>query len=271
MSHYTINDYKKLHQYVLEYQKGKENSANSIIEAFENFLLSYVNCITYGNYKTNDYSLKRFISLYAKKGLIDSKTKTEFNEQMDYTVNKIQKMFSQYSQEELKNELIVTLLSMAKKYKDYSRPSFHNYVDKCFHYEAYRSLKALIKDPISRINNDEFVENMYKNDNYYDAFENSIIEINYKLSLEKASSKVSHKNVSPFDLESIDSNWINGITCNEIFSCLTPFERVIIKAHYIGKETDNAIATKYGVCRATINRKRLSAKRKLSLKLHFNL
>lgn len=270
MSEYNINDYRTLYNYVLGYQQGNFNMSNNIIEAFRNFLLSYLKLIMYGTYNLKDYSLRKFIGLYTKSELVNVNNKHSFREQLDETSKKIQLMFSKYNENEIKNELIVTLLLMAKKYKDYNRPSFHNYVDKCFHYEAYRSLNPLIKDPISRYYNDEYIDAIGSNNEHNELFENSVICTDYQLSLNNIRSNNTSKNVSPFDIESLDINWIRGVTCNEIFNCLTPFERTIIKAHYICKKTDEEIAKEYGLCRATINRKRLKARKKLELQLNIN-
>lgn len=244
--------------------------SDNIIEAFRNFLLSYLKLIMYGTYNLKDYSLRKFIGLYTKNKLINVNSKYNFRDQLDETSRKIQLMFSKYNENEIKNELIATLLLMAKKYKDYDRPSFHNYVDKCFHYEAYRSLNPLIKDPISRYSNDEYIDAIGSNNEHNELFENSVICTDYQLSLKNVSSNFVSKNVSPFDIESLDINWINGVTCNEIFNCLTSFERTIIINHYICKKTDEEIAKEYGLCRATINRKRLKARKKLQFKLNIS-
>lgn len=270
MSEYNINDYQTLHNYVLGYQHGNFNMSNNIIEAFRNFLLSYLKLIMYGTYNLKDYSLRKFIGLYIKNELINGNDKYNFREQLDETSKKIQFMFSKYTENEIKNELIATLLLMAKKYKDYDRPSFHNYVDKCFHYEAYRSLNLLIKDPISRCSNDEYIDAIGINNEHNELFENSVICTDYQLSLKNTLPNNISKSISPFDMESLDINWISGVTCNEIFNCLTPFERTIIKEHYICKKTDEEIAKEYGLCRATINRKRLKARKKLELQLNIN-
>lgn len=259
MPEYTIEDYEKLYQYVIGYQQGDKNSADKIIEAFKNFLLNYINLITYGTYKYNDYSLKRFIGLYTKRDSADGNNEEEFKKKLEETSKKIQIMFSKYTKDEIKDELIAILLGMARKYKDYARPSFHNYVYKCFHYEAYRCLKALIKDPISRSNNGEYMDAIYVRCKNHGDLE----EPSYDSLIETAK-------YEELTFQALDDRWIEGITCNEVFNCLTSFERIIIKAHYIDRETDENVANRYGVCRATINRKRLKAIKKLAdnLKVH---
>lgn len=58
-------------------------------------------------------------------------------------------------------------------------------------------------------------------------------------------------------------NWINGVTCSELFKSLTPFERNLLVMSYIEKKTDTEIAQMYGLCRATIFRKKQAAIEKI--------
>ena len=70
-------------------------------------------------------------------------------------------------------------------------------------------------------------------------------------------------NVSVYDNSLFNFNWINGTTCHELFQTLTPFERNILVFSYIYKQTDKEIADHYGLCRATINRKKKAAIEKI--------
>ncbi|AAK76902.1 RNA polymerase sigma factor (sigma-70 family) [Clostridium acetobutylicum] len=235
-----LEDYKRIYNYVLDYQNGSTYAAQELIECFKNFLLNYLNLIMYGAYKPKDYSINKFIRLYIKVQELKEVNREEVNLKLENVSKKIKNMFSKYNESEIQNELIAALLIMAKKYRDYDKPSFHNYVYKCFHYEIYRRLSSLVKDTISRSNNSEYLDSILVYDNSISFFE---------------------------DNELLDDNWIEGRTGNEIFKCLNSFERSIIKEHYINKSTDADIANKYGVCRATINRARLKVKKKLANEL----
>lgn len=265
---YTITDYQKLHQYVMNYQSGNKQSADKIVESFNGFIWKYVNLITKGTYNLSDYSIRKFISLYSSQLYIKKYTpnynyKQKFRDNLENTTKKITSLFKQYSSDEIRNELICILLNMAKKYKDIKKPSFHNYVDKCFHFEAFRGLSHLISDPITRMTYNEFIDNMAEDPSAENEFINTLEEVCCQIALKNAVIPVEESNVSIFDLESLNTNWINGITCSTRFKDLTPFERNIIILYYIQNLTDTEIATQIGVCRATINRKRLKAKKKL--------
>ena len=66
-------------------------------------------------------------------------------------------LFSKYEYDDIYNELVLALLNMANKYK-ITQPgekfhkengTFHMYVSKCFHWEAYKFLKKLVHDPLA--------------------------------------------------------------------------------------------------------------------------
>ena len=261
-----LNIYIDLHETVLDYKhNGTRESAKKIIDSYKGFIWKYVNLICKGAFDVNESKHRRFISLYSSnvKDYNQYRYKNTVKENLTETAARLTKLFSQYSEDEIRNELICCLLSMAKKYSDYERPSFHTYVDRCFHYEIHRALSKLIKDPITRQEYEEFVEGGYIEEVKYDEMESTLHEIDKELSLKYSSSVVIFDNASVYEDETLNDNWINGITCSEVFNCITPFERKILVEHSIEKKTDSEIGEKYGLCRATINRRRLKAIEKL--------
>lgn len=270
MAHvYDLLDYQALHQHVLDYKDGNEESATKIVDSFNGFLLKYVNLITNGGYNPIDFSIRNFIALYitqdyVKKYASSYDYKPKVKEKIEDTVIRITSLFQQYSTEEIKNELICILLSMARKYKDYEKPSFHNYVDKCFHFEAFRGLSHLTNDPIARLSYDEFIDNTSIDPSIDKEFERSLEEMCQDINIKNSDIPVIIEKTSTFSMNSLNVNWINGVTCGDNFKDLSPFERKILTMHYVEGLTDTEIAEQIGVCRATINRRRLHAKEKLS-------
>lgn len=267
---YTITDYQKLHQNVMDYKTGDLLAAEKIIKSFNGFIWKFVSLIVNGRFKVGDYSTRNFISLYVTDSYVrkygsNYDYKPTVKEQLEETAKKITSLFAQYSVDEIRNELVCVLLNMAQKYKDNNRPSFHNYVDKCFHFEAFRGLSHLINDPITRLSYEEIIDNILVDSSAEIEFENSLNDMCNRAALKNAKIPVEDIEVSLFDINSLNINWINGVTCSEIFQKLTPFERKIILLHYIDNLTDTEIAEQFGVCRATINRRRLIAKDKLSI------
>ena len=283
---FGIEDYNEIHELVLEYKNGNKEVSKRIIDNFSCFLNKYVALIKYGKYNLDHYSTRSFMKLFITKpedrALISAyKYKHSAKLVADKTVSKIQDIFSNMEDIDLKNELYIILLTMCNTYKD-TKPSFHYSVDRNFHYYAYRHFEKASKDPLARgylTNSKSTVTNSDGSTNNDDLFtvENCVadpnvelemdmllneVEVHYNLSMSNAT-YVNQKNISIYDNEFFNTNWINGITCSNVFKALTPFERNILVMWYIENKTDSEIAEEYGVCRCTINKRRAKAKDKL--------
>lgn len=265
---FSMADYQQLHQAVLDYQAGSQDAAEVIIQSFDKFLWRYVNLLNAGIFQIDDTGLRRFISLFmngkgSKSHVNQYKFKLTVRDSIYSTVNLLQLTFSRCPQEELRNELICALLSMALRYRDLERPSFHNYVDKCFHYEAFRALTPYLNDPASRFNNEDLDDWEIEDEDSSRQFTKAEDFAVHQQALDASSIAIKENITSPYDAAMLNVNWINGITCSAIFKELTPFERRLMLLSYTEKKTDTQIAEIYGVCRATINRKKQNAIKKL--------
>lgn len=270
------SEWLDLHQHVLDYQNEVDGASDNILNCFEEFIYKYLHFICHKVYPPNNYSIQRFIVLFMtipkfrkliKKADGCPKVKAHVYE----TIDKIHFLYSRLDAEDVYQILVLTLLQMAKKYKDYSRPSFHSYVQKCFHYECYRNLNRIINDPADRrLNNEHYFDDKFRiDDRTIDTytvvqFQHVINEVAHEQLLLKSNALVIEEvNVSVYDNSLFNFNWINGTTCHELFQTLTPFERNILVFSYIYKQTDKEIADHYGLCRATINRKKKAAIEKI--------
>lgn len=263
---FNKSDYLKVHQHALNYKEGNKESGEELLKSFNLFIYKYANFLAYGVYDINNYSLRSFISLYIdnkpfRKQLNAYKYKPYIQQQFGSYAVSTSMLFRKYSFNDLYNECVCVLLNMAKRYKD-TRPSFHNYVFRCFHYELERSLKPLIKDVLTKI---QLPYELHSNSRVleYNHIDEAIEEINKKVCIKNSTSLTQNDDYSIKELESLNFNWINGITCSDDFLELTQFEREILISNYILKKTDAQIASELGLCRATVNRKKAHAKNKL--------
>lgn len=286
----TEQDYHKLHQIVLDYQKDKSN-ANNIIECFDKFLWMFINVIHSNNIQMKlnlikVKSVKKFISMFIhnkenKKNINRAEHRAKANSDICDALNNIHDIFSQFTEDDIRNELISALLLMATKYKD-KRPSFHNYVDKCFYYYAYIELSRLIKDPLGKNNYSEYIEeyqelnddtNQNKDYNkavdiYNKNMEDIISNVDIQYELKNNCNQLTLKeNPSYYSDSFFNINWINGITCSDLFTGLGEIYREILIMYYIDKLTDAQIAKKLGVCRIYVNKRRNEAKKLIKEKL----
>ena len=282
--YFDIEDYKRVHNLVYEYQNGSIDAATEIIKSFEFFTNKYVNLIVHGDYSIENYSLRSFIKLF----VIEKKDRSKINNYFvkpvgiaiaNYTVNKIKRIFSSETEEDIRHSIYVTLLEMCSIYKD-TKPSFHTFVKKNFHFYLFRQLQSTARDPIGRGDYIRYAKRSNANDdnttqdNKIDIipdenatleYENVLnkIEIDYNMKAAYIPLIKTNKDLTIYDDDFLNMNWINGITCSQPFKPLTPFERNIVIMWYKDKKTDSYIATKYGVGRMTINKKRATAKQKI--------
>lgn len=313
---FTIEDYKTLNENLILYKNGNAEAAQYIISVFHRFVKKYTDFICLGYYgdktereltkykKPHDKSLSRFISLFIPKS---EREKTTTNSERDLlfaeTCVKIQKIFSKYEYWDIYNELTCTLLNMANKYKitkegdKYHKENgtFHMYVSKCFHYDAYNSLTKIIGDPLAHYDiysiEDELRFEEYtsgteiikdpesilstisradmkiilKDTDTDKLIEKMIERTDRNDRLKKSNNLILRETegVDPYDVESLNFNWTNGNTCSDTFKCLTSYERELMVMSFIQNKKDTEIAKIYGCHRITIVKHRKMAIQKI--------
>lgn len=286
---FGMEEYQKIHELVYEYQAGSTSAAEQLIDSFKTFLNKYVALIKYGQYSLDHYSIRSFIKLFAEDGNERKKINSYFAKGLgknvaDKTVARISGIFSNTTQEDVKQELISIFLTMCTKYKD-TKPSFHHYIKSNFHYYAYRHFEKSIRDPIARGHvaclssskatacdcdqrqqDSDFVFEFVLSDESVELEMEEMlneVELFYNVKMSETTTVKTKKKVSIYEDSFLDVNWINGITCSDIFKELSAFERKILVMWYTGNRTDSDIAEEFGVCRGTINKRRAIAKTKL--------
>ena len=299
---FTEEDYKMLQQNLILYKEGNAEATNYIISVFHRFVKKYVDFISGEKTSNNCYievrkdkSLNKFINLFiSKEARANAKTQTEKITLFGETCGKIRNLFSKFEYWDIYNELTCTLLNMANKYK-ITKPgdefhkengTFHMYVTKCFHFDAYNSLNKLIGDPLAArsiysidedINeySEEYIGSSYvrsrgnNGETMYNFATQSIIlqdtdtDKIIEHMMEKAdrdnmlqnTTKLVLKeteNIDPYELDALNFNWTSGITCGEAFQQLSSYEREILVLSYAQNKTDSEIANIYGCHRITI-------------------
>lgn len=285
---FGIKEYKEIHDKVIAYKNGDNEAIAHVIDEFRAFLNKFLQLLKFGKFELENYSIRNFILLFA-----DNPESRVSIKQHNHSPNKARiassaiagimtSIFEGSTPEDIENDLIVILLNMCSKYKD-DKPSFHNYVKRNFHFYAFRYFEKMARDPIARrftvvkVNNNKIHKDSAADSIFsYDMID-SIIDESYETDSEQIDNCLEvhyYKNqteetvintdeVSIYEDEFLDENWVNGITCNSIFKTLSPMERYILAAWYIEGQTDTDIADHFGLCRGTVNKKRARAKLKL--------
>ena len=299
---FTESDYKELQRNLILYKKGNAEAVTYICQAFHQFLTKYTKFITYGilphtpfidkngneRYKV-DSSVSSFVSLFIDKKATEGMTRSKA---FSATCTKIQTLFSKYEYDDIYNELVLALLNMANKYK-ITQPgekfhkengTFHMYVSKCFHWEAYKFLKKLVHDPLAhyevvqlcdQFDKLEFDDNQDFNEQVLVPDEKAEFAYEEMLATESRQNDIKNadtltlredEKLSAYDLDSLNFNWTNGVTCSNLFKDLTPYEREIVILYYIKNKTDDEISSIYNMHRVTISNHRRKAVNKIKQK-----
>ena len=285
---YTESDYQELQRNLILYKQGNAEAVTYIVKMFHKFITKYARFVVLGHlpyYEVVDKkgitrhkidaSITQFVTLF-----IDKNDKQEYSRQKLFSVTctKIKTLFSKYEYGDIYNELVLALLNMANKYKitqegdtfHKKNGTFHMYISKCFHWEAYRYLSKLVTDPLSHFEvvhlcdqfydmdleeNPEVPETFIEDENARLAYD-EMLEIASRESDIQNSTTLTMKESEPlsiYDTDILNFNWTNGVTCSNLFADLTPYEREIILLSYVKNKTDIEIGNIYGCHRATIN------------------
>lgn len=267
----TLAKYKMLHELAIAYAKGDKKAGESLIKYFDKFIWKYVNLVKLGVLYPTDMGQLTFVKLFTPnfprgKSLSSYRFDKIVKACIDEALANVVDLSSLYTEDEIRNEFICQLLEIAISYsqKNYGTYSFHTYIDRIFHFRASRALKKLTKDPIIR--SVSLTGDILAGCDYID-IDMIIDQIDAYHFNNKVGLPLMDEKFSTSDDRFLNNSWIMGVTCSENFSFLTPHERYLLVEHFCNGRTDTDISNEMGLCRATINRRRLSAIKKLSGKV----
>lgn len=242
--HILVVSYEELEDIVQAHKDGDSEATDKLIGAFWKYMQKYVRLVSSGKTDITDRKIRQFIKLFMSKE--ESATAHMFRKNRKAQQDLLQAseaihyLFQHSSYEELLNEAILALLIVADRYKSEGN-FFHTYVSRVFCFQYYRQLQQLLllNTPTNCL---PYFDEEYADD--LGEYTEGILEDTRFLINEP--------------LDEINENWINGLTAGDIFEDLTPTQRRILKLHYEDDLKDEDIADIMGVCRATINRRRLA-------------
>jgi len=253
-----MKKYEHVNNLVIKYQdnEGREQSIQELVNAFKPFLGKYYNIIRKGVLNLEDYDSRRFVSLFVsdkdmryrlKMSRLGYKTKVTAYKVAEF----IRYCFETTSCEDIDHQIKLALLELADRYlKNKKNISFAGYVYSSYRYELFRSIKSHMQDPLT--NRKNIMTNFNDGEYIYScedlSSDPSILEDKEHLSIVD---------------EDLDSNWIRGITCSDIFKEISIIDRSILIMKYIDGITDTEISKRTGYHRNTIANKRNAAKKVL--------
>jgi RNA polymerase sigma factor (sigma-70 family) len=251
-------DYDLVDQLVEKYQAGDQDAAEELINQLSPYMIKFFKIIRLGVIDLNDRDSRRFISLFIDDYGARDKLKKKFqsrdarNEAYQAALM-VQSMCSQIPAEDIVQELIVILLTLAKRFiKHRKKVNFCGYLYNGFRFELARRIKIITVDPLTH--RTDF--NVSFDDGEYISDEDLIDE-----------NELAFCNEPIMELEEdLGNSWIRGITCGDMFEDLTPMQRMILKLYYIDGENDSSIGDKLGIHRTTVKSQRVKAEENLKTK-----
>ena len=208
---------------------------NNILDLKDNKTRMFV--MTFMSEKRLKYALKKSLTAYRFKAEINSKFQF------------VRDNYGKKSTEEIRSELQLLLLNLARRYKPMGR-NFCGYVANVYIFEVTRHVQKYLKE----INNINFrnVE--------FDEYMTSENEQGYETALEDRYYENS--------LGIPDISWICGEHCSDEFKILDNFERKILIKYYLEDYNDKQIAEVFGLHHNTVNQRRKGALKKIASYLH---
>lgn len=238
----SVQTYDKINELVFRFKSNinPQEAALELICLFSPLFKKYIKILKSCIINFSDHEFCSFIGLFIKDEKIRKELKTgnisPRNKEFIYkVVYSIRALLYPLSEEDLNSEFIAIFLKIALRYKEIQK-GFCTYLKSSFRYEVAKFVSRFINDPLS-----------------------SATELNDAISREFKLDKMSI-------IEELDSHWIYG-ACSEIFTDLTPLDRLIIKMFYLDKFTDIEIAKITGYHRNWIGIKRRRAVETIRQKL----
>jgi len=255
MYKYTLEEIDKA---LRLYQNGDKEVTTLLIDMFKDYIDIYVNLLKYNKFDIGNGKVHRFLSLFLSSKLAlkqynySSYARNMFINKAKY----ISKYFAEYTDDDIRNDIIIIILKLVKKYNS-DRPFFILYINKVIHYYLKNYVDRIIKSYLDYIDIDEIEQNEidYKVYSHFEMVEN-------KLDKER----LIHNAIIPVvknDNNTLDLNWINGITPTNMFDMLQPVDREILLLYYVKNKTIKDICNSigYSTINTGIRRKNISIKK----------
>lgn len=245
-------DYELVDKLVERYQGGDENAAEELLRQLRPYMSKFFKILRLGSIDLSDRDSRKFINLFIDDENMRSKLKkayqsTDARNEAYRATALIQSMCTSIPSEDIIHELILVLLTLAKRYsKTKKKVNFCGYLYNAFRFELARRIKQITFDPLTHCTDltIPYDDSDYSNGNDEPVEESIQIYVDEPLAVLE---------------DELGNSWARGLTCGDMFSKLTQLQRIILKMHYMDGEGDSAIGERLGIHRTTVKRQRTCA------------
>jgi hypothetical protein len=243
----------RVDELVIIYQdKRSKKAAALLIKAFSHYLTKYYRLLRTGDFDIKDKDLRRFVSLFMFDVNLRGKACKSFvlpdvQKEIYLTATFISDSLAVLQDNDIKNDIHLAFMKLADRYlKQSEKVNFAGYVYNAYKFELFRTIKVYTTDPLTcafstiiRFNEESYLDN--------DEEEPCTYEMKY----------------ASLTYDELDNDWMYGKSCHEMFSDLTPLERLILKRNYYEGLSCESISKQTGYHHNTIQNKKQRAKEKL--------
>lgn len=260
-------EWEEIDKLVFAYQKSFEpdcstsdkikadEAAKKLLDSFFPFFYKYISAITTGTIAWDNAEQRLFVAhfmdsrelrnkLYSK-AYINKESKNMISQRFNF----VKETYGHYDEENIMIDLYMLFFVLAKRYKKKNR-SFCCYLYNAYHYEVFRHIQSLLKNPL----NIHYRNTSY--DNSVVSYDTELKNVSYECDIDEL--------ITTKDTGMPNITWLTGQNCSEDFAALTPLERKIIAKYYIEQKPDKVISRELGIHVNTCNNRRHKAINKIA-------
>lgn len=262
--------YEELETLVQLYQDGHQDAADTLVKRYQGYFQKFINVLIHNKFNIYDRTQRSFVRTFIRDENIRKNANlfgiSPYIRRVFYATSINLYLNTRYKgEEDLKQELIILFLTMAKDHN--GEAPFSIYQSSYFPLKLHTLVRKWADEDTEKyeIPYDEDMPEAA----VYDEYDTDDSESPFYI-----------QTMTPTDY---DENWVNGSTAEGIFGDLTPYERRLLKWYYEWrtldanhlppdifkdrktrlKKTESEIADLLGCSRKTINIKRNDVKREL--------
>lgn len=228
-------------------------ASKELLKRFEPLIKKYLNIFKGNQLDFTDSSVRIFCMTFMsepqlKYALKRSTTAIRYRTEINSRFQFVRDNYGSRSSEEIRAELQLLLLNLARRYKPMGR-NFCGYVANVYMFEVVRFVQKFLRE----------VNNIAFKNVEYDEYMTSENERGYETIYEDKYYENS--------LGIPDISWISGLHCSDEFKALDNLERKILIKYYLEDYNDKQIAEMFGLHHNTVNQKRKHALKLIATEL----
>lgn len=231
--YYTIPE-EELQLIITKAKKGDTAAQARLLEVFDNFLKKYIALLMHKRCDLRDYDIRKFISLFARRGYSGAIQRNQINDKVYKEVNEVLNglhyMVQRYANiEDVEQTVHITFFECLQRYERRGAVPFSGFLYNYFFYRLKKNVEEFLISQLGRktfgLYTDDVVSSSSPiNDNTEMGSINSNVQ---------RSTVVTESEALLVPGQEVDSFWVAGDTAQYPFNKLTINQRQLLKWRFI--------------------------------------